>query len=425
MQRVRLSLPYLKEFGWQSHVLAIAPDSSVQVFEPRLLETVPTDVNVTRVNALPVGLTSWFGLRNLGWRAWISLFAAGCRLLRAEKYDVVYFSTTQFICLPMGRLWRCLFGVPFVIDLQDPWFNDYYSNNPSAARPGGRKYLLAHVSAWLLERWTLRRCAGIISVSASYPKVLRQRYPWLKEIPMEVIPFGVDERDFQFLSRSPVTQDLFPIGDGCAHVVSIGRGGDDLLKAVGALFTSLARLAERDSSAASRLRIHFAGTNYASEGRAQPMFVELAHKRGVSTSFHERPWRLGYFESLQCQLDADAVLVLGSDDASYSPSKLYSVLLTGRPVVAIVLAGSLLDIRLNMTPAIHKLTYDERGTVITGMSGLLDFWRALVESPRQKRDVRAVLNTLGDTSFHARTLTKSQVIFLETAIAMERPINHA
>lgn len=422
---MRLSLPYLREFGWQAHVLAIAPDSSAQVLEPRLLETIPADVGVTRVNALPVGLTSWFGLHNLGWRSWISLFAAGCRLLRAEKYDVVYFSTTQFICLPMGRLWRALFGVPFVIDLQDPWFNDYYSNNPSAARPGGRKYLLAHVSAWILERWTLCRCAGIISVSESYPKVLRQRYPWLGELPMEVIPFGVDERDFTFLSRSPVSQDLFFVGDGCAHVVSIGRGGDDLLKAVGALFTSLTLLTECAPSAASRLRIHFAGTNYASEGRAQPMFDELAHKRGVGASFHERPWRLGYFESLQCQLDADAVLVLGSDDASYSPSKLYSVLLTGRPVIAIVLAGSLLDIRLNMTPGVHKLTYDDRGTVVTGMSELLDFWRALAESPRQKRATSAAFNPLGDNNFHARTLTKSQVTFLETAIAMARPINHA
>ena len=125
LHRIRMLLPWLREAGWEAVVLAGEPDST-QNLEPELEHTVPRDVRVVRVRPLPLGLTSWFGLRNPGWRLLPALSRAGHQLLASERWDAVYFSTTQFIVLPLGRRWQARYGVPYVVDLQDPWRNDFY-----------------------------------------------------------------------------------------------------------------------------------------------------------------------------------------------------------------------------------------------------------------------------------------------------------
>src|SRR5580698_6597950 len=95
-QRVRMSLPYLAENGWEAHVLAVEPAFVEGARDPDLLQTIPKEVPITRVGALSPRLTRWFGLGNLGIRALRSLDRAGRRLLRGGGFDVVYFSTTVF-----------------------------------------------------------------------------------------------------------------------------------------------------------------------------------------------------------------------------------------------------------------------------------------------------------------------------------------
>src|SRR5262249_21012946 len=68
MQRVRMSLPYFGEFGWQPYVLAVAP-TGTEVVEPLLTETIPSSVPVERVQALPASLTSVAGIGNIALRA--------------------------------------------------------------------------------------------------------------------------------------------------------------------------------------------------------------------------------------------------------------------------------------------------------------------------------------------------------------------
>ena len=68
-------------------------------------------MTVTRIRPWPAR----FGVRNLGWRSLFGLLRAGSRRLAEERFDAVFFSTTQFICLPLGRWWKFRFGVPFAI----------------------------------------------------------------------------------------------------------------------------------------------------------------------------------------------------------------------------------------------------------------------------------------------------------------------
>src|SRR5262249_14511405 len=148
MQRARLSLPYFREFGWDPYVLAVAPSGN-EVLEPLLEATIPAGTEVTRVQALPAAFTRMFGVGNLAIRALPALYAAGCRLIAEHDIDLVFFSTTSFLSMPLGRLWKRKFGVPFVLDFQDPWLSDYYETRPGAVPPP--KYALARRLHGVLE----------------------------------------------------------------------------------------------------------------------------------------------------------------------------------------------------------------------------------------------------------------------------------
>ena len=49
----------------------------------------------------------------------------------------------------------------------------------------------------------------------------------------------------------------------------------------------------------------------------------------------EQPDRIPYSETLRCLLDASAILALGSNDASYTASKIYPCLLARKPLLVV------------------------------------------------------------------------------------------
>jgi hypothetical protein len=106
MQRVRLALPYLRARGWEPVVLALAPEMiEGGVVEPLLESTYPPDIRVLRVRGIPPAATRWAGIGSLWLRCGGAFRAAGTRLLAKEKFDLVFFSTTQFESFGLGPRW--------------------------------------------------------------------------------------------------------------------------------------------------------------------------------------------------------------------------------------------------------------------------------------------------------------------------------
>ena len=101
MHRVRLALPYLRELGWEPVVLCLDP-ATVEgaVFDPLLETTYPHDLRIVRVKGISPRATRWAGFGNLWLRVGRAFARAGERLLAAEKFDLVFISTTQFSALP-------------------------------------------------------------------------------------------------------------------------------------------------------------------------------------------------------------------------------------------------------------------------------------------------------------------------------------
>lgn len=341
MQRVRVSLPRFLEAGWKVTVLTVNDPTPSAPLEPELLATVPAGVQVVRAHCCSRRWTRWFGVGNVALRSLPFLFVAGCRLLAGRQHDVVYFSTTMFIVLPFGRIWRRLYSVPYVIDLQDPWVSDYYERPGAPPPPGGWKYRLAHGLGRWLEHGTMERTAHLITVSTSYGESIRSRYPDLRDLPCTELPFGSPDPDLSHLRSTLARRPrLLPSGGFC--LAFAGALGPGMLGPVEVLFAAMAALRREGIE----LSAHFFGTSYAPGSEARPVTPALAARHGLEDCVHESPERLPYFSALQITFEAGANLLFGSTDLAFTPSKILAVQAAGRPVLALAYTGSAMAARL-------------------------------------------------------------------------------
>ncbi|MEO6876118.1 MAG: glycosyltransferase, partial [Opitutaceae bacterium] len=342
--------------------------------------------------------------------------AAGDRLLRDGRFDLVYFSTTQFIVTALGRRWLNRYGVPFVVDIQDPWRTDYYERSGAPPPPGGWKYRFARRQAAQLEERSWRDAAGFVSVSEDYLTQLRARYAWAGTTPSAVIPFGAPETDLAFVRHHVEIVPAFVREPGAVHLVSVGAVGPIMRTALELLFAGVRNLRTLDPTAAARLRLHFVGTSYASRERAESSVLPVAQACGVADCVREEPGRVGYFTAIQTLLAADAVLIPGSNDAAYNPSKIATCFLAEKPTLALTPAGSALE------HAVRELSF---ATVVTwpapdGVSRVTDFLRAMLDpaapTPAPNRNL-----ALFNSRHTARARTQQQCALFDRAMAVAQP----
>lgn len=336
LHRARMSISYFAEFGWEPLILKINPDEQEGIKDKILEKTVPSHIQTWQAGCLPKAFTRWFGVNSVGMRSFLNLAELGNKIIEKEKPDLIFFSTTLFFVMPLGRYWHVRYKIPYVLDFQDPWLSDYHNNSNRAAMPGGKiKYQLSQAMAKYLESLTLREVSHIISVSPEYPKILQRRYAWLQIEQFTVLPFGAPEKDFELLSSLNVKQNIFNPEDGKRHWVYVGRGGNDMATSLRALFLGIKQQRDRNLRAWNDVRLHFIGTSYAPGALAVKTIEPIAEEIGVSDLVIEYPHRIPYFEALKTLADSDAILLIGSDDPSYTASKLYPCVLARKPIFAI------------------------------------------------------------------------------------------
>lgn len=413
-QRVRMSLPYLPEFGWDPWILTVHPDSSSGTYDPLLIKTVPAETPITQTKALPVNLTRYIGLGTLGWRCLPFLANAGDQLLATQHFDLVYFSTTVFLTMALGARWYQRFGVPYVLDFQDPWLSDYYSRS-SAQPPGGRlKYGFNQFVARQLEPKAMRDVSQVISVSPDYPKTLSQRYPWLQDDQFTVLPFGAPEPDFEQLATLNVKQQVFDPADGKRHWVYVGRGGHDMALALRALFLGIQTDRERNPERWNHVKLHFVGTSYAPKERAVKTIAPIAEELGVADLVEEITDRIPYFEALQTLVDSDAILMIGSDDPSYTASKLYPCVLARKPIFALFHQQSSVVSILEACRAGHAVSFSDDSqpqTLIPAVTAQLEWLFSL------PKHYQPDTNWTAFQPYTAREMTRRQCAVFDRSLA--------
>lgn len=357
-QRARMTIPYFEDHGWEPTVLAVNPIHLAMPQDEWLLQGIPDRIRIHRCNALSRSWSIVPGLGNLDYRVLGRMRRYGDRLLASEGFDLIYFSTTVFTLMRLGPHWKKHFRVPYVVDYQDPWVNDHYRQHPEITPPGGRlKFGVVDRLSRRYETGVVKDCDGITSVSPDYLHQLQMRYTWSGTIPSLVLPFPGAERDFDRIRSEPGSQSAFAANDGLQHWVYVGRGGPDMQFALSGFFAALQKWKAEQGAKYRRTRINFIGTSYAAAGQGTKTISPIAERYGVADIVSESTDRVPYESVLRMLLDADALIVPGSNDPAYTASKLYPYLMAEKPLLAIFHENSSVVDVINKTGGARVVTF--------------------------------------------------------------------
>ncbi|MBU2652036.1 MAG: glycosyltransferase [Bacteroidetes bacterium] len=410
MHRVRQSLPYFREMGWNPTVIAVEPQYVEMGQDPWLLETIPDDIEIYRIPAFNTRWTRKFGLGNLGYRSLWYYRKLVKKLMKKKQFDLVYFSTTAFPVMTLGPCWQKKYGIPFIIDMQDPWRNDYYLTVPKDKRPP--KFRIAYPMAKYLEAKTMVKVNGIISVSDGYPKTLMERYQNITQEMCTVIPFGGASIDFDVLDKLALENKLFKKDDGNIHTVYIGRGGHDMYFALKSAFLAVKEGLDRNPELYKRIRMYFIGTSYALDGKGIKTIEPIAGEVGIPNLVQEITDRLPYFEAMNVLREADMVFIPGSTDAQYTASKLYPYILSKRPLLAVFDGSSSVVEILGRTRAGECVTFTAGDTPEKVSRDVLEALNHILEKLPFTPDT----NWKEFEPYSAREMTRRQVEFFEKTL---------
>lgn len=361
-QRIRMSLPYFREFGWEPVILCIAPNFIEGIIDPFLELTIPENIEIIKSYAIPPQFSRKVGLGNLAIRSIPFLINAIAKYLEKNSIDLIYFSNTVFLTMVLGRYWLKQYKIPYILDFQDLWLSDYYdlTNNPP---PGGKlKYKTSQLLSKVLEPFTLKKVSHITSVSAEYPQILKRRYPWLKDQQFTILPFGAPKNDFEILSCLNIKQKIFDLDDGYQHWVYVGRGGDDMKFSIKSLFAAIQNHRYQFYELWQTIKIHFVGTKYSIFDDNREIEA-IAKSYGIDDLVTEHPQRIPYFEALQVLKDSHTILIIGSDDQGYSASKVYPCILAQKPILAILHQQSLVVNVINQCQAGLVANFNSNSTI--------------------------------------------------------------
>jgi glycosyltransferase involved in cell wall biosynthesis len=363
--RVRLLAPHMAGHGWEPTVLTVDPQDYEGRLDTALAASVPDNVRVIRIRAWPAGISRCFGVGDLGLRAYRGLKRAAFQLLSNEWFDAVFITIYPAYPALLGPVLKRRFGVAFVLDYQDPWVGEWgRSVGPGA---GGRPDLKSRASRWLasrLEPLALRAADGVTAVShATYEQALA-RTPDATPRATAELPIGWDRRDLRFVTSTP--QRFGPGADGLVHLSYVGTllpTGFDTLRA---LFAAVAAGRSRNGDVA-RIRLHFFGTSNLRSADAPRRVLPIAAELGIADIVTEHAPRLDYFDALGTLRDSSAVLLLGSGERHYTPSKVFPALTAERPVLALMhTASNASDLlrHIGRPPTIRLVTYDDHGAAV-------------------------------------------------------------
>ncbi len=417
MHRVRLSLAHYAAYGWRPAVLAIDPTHTEGVHEPLLLKTIPSDIPVQRVQALPRAATQRLGVGNAALRAWPYLYQAGTRMINSHCPDLVFFSTTQFPTMALGRLWKAKYGVPYVLDMQDPWV--YHQRSGARQTHRGLKHRLMWYLHQCLEPWTMRRVGGIIAVTDAYHETLRQRYPWIAASSCRTIPFGAAQADFDVAAQYAAQPTIFARDDGLIHGVYAGALGPAMRHTCRAICAALQQGLQQAPALFSRVRLHFVGTDYAADSRAVKTIEPIATRMQLGDYVREYPHRLPYLSTLNLLRQANFLLVPGSSYGHYTASKIYPYILAQKPLVALFHEESSVVEVLRRTRSGDVVTFASSHDIDRIAHAFLRVWSKMI----QRSPAKPHTDWQAFSPYTASELTRLQCRLFDRVLNGDRPHN--
>jgi glycosyltransferase involved in cell wall biosynthesis len=164
--RVRLLAPHLEAYGWRPTVLTVDEHAYEGRIDPALRALVPASLDVERIHALSPRLTRTVGIGDLGLRALPGLRRAAWKRFERDAFDAVFITIYPSYPAVLGPMIKRRFGVPFILDYQDPWVGAWGREVGGGADGAvDSRSRLTRALAERLEPRVLRMADGVTAVS--------------------------------------------------------------------------------------------------------------------------------------------------------------------------------------------------------------------------------------------------------------------
>ena len=332
--RARLWSRNLPEFGWTPIVVTGDPAKYEEQPDPDLKRLVAPHLRVIHAPTFSVRPFRLIG--DIGVRAFVGCYRVLAELAARREIDFVLVTIPSNFLAPVGRLIHRRYGVPFGIDYQDPWVNRW----PGVEQPFTKAWF-SYRLARVLEPWSVRDAALITAMAPGYVAGMLDRNPEVASKAVQAfMPMGSAWEDFEAARSLDRPTFLFQPDDGHFHMIYAGALLPAGLDVLDAFLGGLAELRGIAPELADRLRVHFVGTGASPDDPQGHRVRPRAQALGVAAMVTEHPHRIGYLDTLNHLGKSNAVLILGSTERHYTPSKVFQSMQSRRPIFAMLHAES-------------------------------------------------------------------------------------
>ncbi len=334
VHRARLFSQYIEEFGWRPTIVTTHWKYYEEKLDWNLAALVDPSLEVISTPALPtkpIRTVGDIGVRAMPWH-----LAALRRLRREGRMDFLLITVPSFYSAILGQLLYREQPLPFGIDYIDPWVHVW----PQAEVRYSKAWASMKLGE-LLEPWAVRNASLITAVAPGYYEGVLSRNPHLQSSAVTAaMPYGFSARDFdpQHIANVPLT--VFNPSDGLKHIVYAGALLPKAHAVMDRLMSGIALWMERDPGIVSNVRFHFIGTGRSPNDPLGHNVLPVAERHGVQNVVTEHPHRMNYIDVLAHLGRSHGVLVIGSTEAHYTPSKVFQAVQSRRPVLAFLHAES-------------------------------------------------------------------------------------
>lgn len=236
------------------------------------------------------------------------------KIIKKQKIDVVYSSSPSSSVHILGLLIKiALPRIKWITEYRDPWtFNPFRYPKP---------YLFEKLDH-LLEKKCTRRADHLIVVSAYFKELFLEKYKFLNEQQIDVIPNGYDLEDFDFLK---------PDTENTGTMISIVHTGSFYEKrSLSPLVEALYEVEKEDPGLSSRLK-------FIQYGKIDPKAVHFLDANAVKSAVFFQT--VSHRESLGAMFGADWLLLIPGPGKGTMTGKIFEYIVARKPILILADEG--------------------------------------------------------------------------------------
>jgi hypothetical protein len=352
VHRARLFAVNLPKYGWDPTILTVCENFYEEKHDFDLELLLPEDLEIVKVKAFKVS-KRFRVIGDIGLRGFFQLYRKACEIISTHKIDLVLIEVPSFYLSLLGRLLHKKTNIIYGIDYIDPWVHRFRGSERFFSR-----HWIATKLAKFLEPIAVNKASFISGITEGYYADVFKRNPHLKSSCIsDYMPYGGDLKDHEalkFLKKEPY---LFKKKSEVKQLVYAGA----LLPASELLLHQIFENISNNEQIYENVKIHFIGTG-------NDIVENAAIKYDILNRviFHHSE-RLPYLDVLLHLHEADGILIIGSTEPHYSPSKIYQAILSQKPIMALLHKNSE-AIKLLKDYGAHAVAFDENNIDKTGNS---------------------------------------------------------